>query len=130
MITTTTTVLENVVVKGDPDLTLISNLCGAEHDDVGSLRKDQARMLARKAVEYARPYRPYCGGTLEEPYMYYTVTCSASTSPADCAACVAYAANQLVEQNVCDDQWGAQITFASCFLRFETYIIPECPTPW
>ncbi|CAL1409080.1 unnamed protein product [Linum trigynum] len=124
------TVLENVVVKGDPDLTFVSNLCGGEHD-VNSLRKDQARRLASGAAQYAPLTGEVCGGTNEEPYLYFRATCSppASISPADCAACVSYAGEQLVEQNVCDDQWGAQITFASCFLRFETYQIPECPPP-
>ncbi|CAL1380052.1 unnamed protein product [Linum trigynum] len=123
---TTTKILENV--RGDPDLTFISALCGSEYDAT-SFRKGQATRLTDGDVKFANPRSPFCSVTADDDGtfpMYGRATCSDSISPEDCTACIAYCKDQLVNYNICSDLYGAQINVASCSLRYETYAMDEC----
>ncbi|CAL1409088.1 unnamed protein product [Linum trigynum] len=119
-------VLVVIVVKGEPDLTHISAYCGSRHDE-SPLRKDQATRLTQGAIGGTYPGTDFCGFTSDNSYtMYDRYACSAAVSqPEDCTDCMKYAADQLLNQ-LCKDQYGAQITLGSCSLRYEFDPIPGC----
>ncbi|CAL1409090.1 unnamed protein product [Linum trigynum] len=122
-----TTTARNVVVEAAPDLTLLSSFCGT-YRDVSGFRKDQAGRAVQAAAEYTLPDdKNHCSEIGGEPVMYSTAWCSESVSQADCTDCINYAGDQLVNQNICGDHYGAQITVVSCSMRYEINPIDECP---
>ncbi|CAL1380066.1 unnamed protein product [Linum trigynum] len=125
LIATTGVVHENVVVKGDPDLTLISAYCGWDHD-ASVLKKVQARRATDRAINMTRPAGPDCTETEEKPIIYAWANCLGSVSREDCKACLVYAQDQLLNYNICHDQYGAQISLVSCAMRYETSPMAEC----
>ncbi|CAL1380047.1 unnamed protein product [Linum trigynum] len=122
----TTKVLENV--EGEPDLTFISGFCGSEYD-ASSFRKGQAARLTSGDIEQTSSHSPFCSVTADDdgtPQMYGRATCLDSLSQEDCKYCLTYCQDQLLNYNICNDLYGAQINVASCSLRYETYAMDEC----